>query len=125
MKKLFRIFMLAAYVVCSLALASCSNDDEPATDCYVRYSVGIQPGSDVFISYMGVDGEKIVQGVHNEGKVEVTVGPVAKGFETGLAASVDGHASDLSAIEVARGKEPFVQRIYLANAVHISYTVSD
>lgn len=106
--------------------SACSDDDDNAEEYYVRYSMGIKPGDDVFMSLTGTEGEKIVQQVSYEPTVSYTVGPVSKGFEASLAASVNGgHASEYLQIEISRGNSPFVTAKYLQHGIYIICTVGE
>ncbi|WP_290453432.1 hypothetical protein [uncultured Muribaculum sp.] len=104
-------------------LTSCSDSDDQE-EYYVRYSMGVKPGDEVFMSVMGTDGETIVQQTSYAPTVFYTVGPVHKGFEASMAGSVNGgHAAEYLQIEVSSDDSPFVTAEYLKNGSHIKYTV--
>lgn len=125
MKRLLRIFILGIMAVCVAGLSACS-DDEPAQDEYfVRYSMGMSAEGEVYMDYRGTDGNHVIQGNYPEGTVEATVGPVKKGFEAAVAASVDGNAPEWLKIEVSKGSEPFVQKSYLLHGKYIYCTVGE
>lgn len=105
---------------------ACGDDDDTVEEYYVRYSMGIKPGDDVFMSLLEADGEKIVQQVSYEPTVSYTVGPVYKGFEASLSASVNGgHAAEYLQIEISRDNSPFVTAVYLQHGTHIFCTVGE
>ena len=93
-----KIIMFLWYVVLLVmaipVLTSCSDSDDQE-EYYVRYSMGVKPGDEVFMSVMGTDGETIVQQTSYAPTVFYTVGPVHKGFEASMAGSVNGgHAAE-------------------------------
>lgn len=120
-------FLLGLMILMTTALSfiSCSDEnDEPLY--YVRYTVGANAGDDFFISYNDADNsEGIKQQISTDGKVEIIIGPVHTGFETKLAASVNGgHAPNYLQIDVSCNERPFVQKAYLQNGTYIYYNIT-
>lgn len=124
MKTIHKWYMLALCLICGMTLTACS-EDEPISGYFVRYTMYADPNGEVFMSYIDVDGEHIIQGKHPDGKVEVTVGPVEPGFEAAVAATVDGHAPEWLSIEVAKGSGPFTKLIYQSHGISLTYTVQE
>lgn len=120
------LFGLMALIATALCFVACDDDDDEVEDYYVRYTVGCSAGDEYFVSYCNEKGEeRIMQGKSGNGKVEIVVGPVQRGFTASLAASVNGgHAPEYSQIEVSYDGRPFVQKVYLHNGTYIYHVIT-
>ena len=131
MKKLGLVnFILLVMAVVSLS--SCGgddrHDDEPEI-YYVRYSIGVEPGCDAMISYSDVDGNNTIRQICHSGSIEVTVGPVMRGFDADVTGNqiIDDEYKfpQWMRIDVSRNGKPFVMKKYRSEAVSLNYTVGD
>lgn len=117
------LFAMMLGIVCMLS--SCSNDDDPDYDYYVRYSVTAEANKAVDIWYTDADGhDHVVQTQAADGKYQFTVGPVKRGFKANLTVSYqEGGAVDYLMIEVSKENYPFVVKAQGHNYVGLDYTV--
>ena len=122
----FRCFLMG--ILAALAMTSCGSDDkdEPRT-YYVRYTIGVTPGSTAIMNYANVNGNNNISQVCNSGAIEVTVGPVNNGFEavvTGNELINDVYnASQWLRIDVSENGSPFVMKEYHTKALSLKYIV--
>lgn len=107
-----RILMLMAFMPMLLGISACSDDKDNTGEYYVKYkwhyTVTHSIITKAMVTYVDADGKKVRVGKVSNGW-EVTVGPVAKGFEASLLVEeTSGYVSHESTIEVSRNGEPFV-----------------
>lgn len=127
MKKL-KLWSLLLVIFAAVAMTSCGNDDEDDPGLYyVRYTIGVTPGSTAIMNYADVDGNKVIQQVCNSGTIEVTVGPVNYGFKALVTGNelVNGNyrATQWLRIDVSENGAPFVMKEYLSSALSLKYIV--
>lgn len=128
--KRFRFLSFLMAVFAAVAISSCGSDDDDEPGLYyVRYTIGVTPGSTAVMSYTDVNGSKTIRQVCNSGTVEVTVGPVKHSFEATVTGNelTDGkyRASQWLRIDVSENGSPFVMKEYHVDALSLSCIIGE